>query len=826
MLFYQDYTITEYQFGRQTIRFAVSDNYSELYTSNGTETDIFQLETIKQDLNITEAEFAVDELSFTVNSLSCLKDTDKNALAFMLECKAKSRYVAVFMYAENGTPASENIMFLGKVNNAVTGEDKKWTGATFAVLINPEREYKFSALSLDLALLEECAFSGDVYDETSTRVDNIYERLKGADGDYSLIANLCAGHYIITQKYYDFGYYCNLPHMIKLYDAIHLYLMQASAMLEDLHGINVTFNLQDSTLPYKATATNYEIHYDNGQQNNGVHKIFVETGEGKLYDLHLNTVQTANEKNLYIDGRLLYANLDRPYWDEANDDTVLPKSTSYQQDRFYNERPFSFYSYGNVSALLFEIARALGCYLTTSSEVTNDGLSVNIQFVSRQNLTEAENTYIIGASDASIDTGSAEADGANAFYGKSNDLTIDGYDRIKLLPLQSLNSSPIVEAVETNASIETEKQRKASKNENSTEFSRLALTTSQTLYYMGENKDTEITVQYTDILPLNAVVDNGVVISDPRYMLTTALYIEGIITNDQIVGTPPPTTIPATAMRPIGKIFGTVDGVAMKSDDGTEGVQLADYVNIIAGRDKTYFETEYTLTVPFWSGFSKSANGSNASRSNIKLGSVIELNEKIRKYENGTWSDYTPAEGTQFVVVSKETALDKPETKLKLQNVSRFAYGTYTPTAETQVLGKYIETVMQGENIENGKIAYGQIINVGDAVSMNADGNIYKTICNTNYRGQFVGVAVQATNELIAYQSAGVVSNPYFEFIPQMPIFVRNVNDGMPNISQQYRGNYTPIINENLVIRLGYPISSTSFQLDYKEYEVQYREPH
>ena len=59
-----------------------------------------------------------------------------------------------------------------------------------------------------------------------------------------------------------------------------------------------------------------------------------------------------------------------------------------------------------------------------------------------------------------------------------------------------------------------------------------------------------------------------------------------------------------------------------------------------------------------------------------------------------------------------------------------------------------------------------------------------------------------------------------------MPIFVRNVNDGMPNISQQYRGNYTPIINENLVIRLGYPISSTSFQLDYKEYEVQYREPH
>src|SRR5574344_1499124 len=159
MLFYQDYTITEYQFGRQTIRFAVSDNYSELYTSNGTETDIFQLETIKQDLNITEAEFAVDELSFTVNSLSCLKDTDKNALAFMLECKAKSRYVAVFMYAENGTPASENIMFLGRVNNAVTGEDKKWTGATFAVLINPEREYKFAALSLDLALLEECAFS-------------------------------------------------------------------------------------------------------------------------------------------------------------------------------------------------------------------------------------------------------------------------------------------------------------------------------------------------------------------------------------------------------------------------------------------------------------------------------------------------------------------------------------------------------------------------------------------------------------------------------------------------------------------------------------------
>lgn len=816
MKFYQTYFIDEYKFGKKGITFIVSDNYSELVSvAGGVQTDIVSIENFKQDLNLSEAEFAVDELSFSVNGAAANKETDANCLAFLLEAKSSQRFVALYLGNYGSVLSSDNLLFLGKIDNKVTGDDLKWTGGNFATLINPIRVYKFSALSLDIALLEDCVFNGDVYNANSVRVDNIYDRLN-AD-DKSAIWNICNDFYSLTY----FGNKRKLPHVVKLYDAIQLFLSQASAMLGDLHGITVSFNLLDAELPFKGNPVYYDLQSGTGEQY--VKGQFVKTENA--YSLYLNTVEDNSKRNIYIDGRLLHANLDRPYWNDTDADTTLSEKANYQRERYYSERAYSFYNYGNVSTLLFEIARALGCYLTTNYTIENGTLTVNVGFTSRQNLTETQNTYMIGAADANIDTGAGEADGANAFYGKANDLLADGEDIITLYT--EMGITPAVRWSEkTQNSTDAENLRNKSEKKHNTTYSRLALTTSQSLYNtsLSEKKS-----PLNDTKPINIVTvnPNRVIQENLKsyFLTTTAIYINDVPTaNDIRHDLNPP--LETTAMRPIGKVFATIDNEPIKSADGTDGVQLSEYINIIAGRDKSFFETQYEITVPFWSGFSKNADGSNAAWNKVKLGSIIELNEKIRKYENGEWSDYTPENGTQFVVVSKDIALDKPETKLTLQNISRFAYGTYTPTAETQVLGKCIETVYRGENIESASIATGENISVGDAVSMNADGKIYKTICNTNYRGQFVGVAVQATNELIAYQTAGVVSNPYFEFIPQMPIFVRNVNDGMPNISQQYRGNYTPIINENLVIRLGYPISSTSFQLDYKEYEVQYREPH
>src|SRR5574344_328076 len=262
MKFYQTYFIDEYKFGKKGITFIVSDNYSELVSvAGGVQTDIVSIENFKQDLNLSEAEFAVDELSFSVNGAAANKETDANCLAFLLEAKSSQRFVALYLGNYGSVLSSDNLLFLGKIDNKVTGDDLKWTGGNFATLINPIRVYKFSALSLDIALLEDCVFNGDVYNANSVRVDNIYDRLKGADGEYTAITDLCDRYYILSNRYKNDVINYNLPHIIDLYQALNLYLTNASAMLEDLYGTSITFNLLDTDLPFKAAATNYEIHY-------------------------------------------------------------------------------------------------------------------------------------------------------------------------------------------------------------------------------------------------------------------------------------------------------------------------------------------------------------------------------------------------------------------------------------------------------------------------------------------------------------------------------------------------------------------------------------
>ena len=132
--------------------FAVSDSYSEIFSlSGGVETDIFSVGSLKQDLNLSESKFAIDELDFSINQASCKTDNDRNALAFTLECKDKFRVCAVFFIKGSEAPNNDNLLFLGSLNNKVSGDDLYWSSLPFGTLINPIREYKFSALSLDIS---------------------------------------------------------------------------------------------------------------------------------------------------------------------------------------------------------------------------------------------------------------------------------------------------------------------------------------------------------------------------------------------------------------------------------------------------------------------------------------------------------------------------------------------------------------------------------------------------------------------------------------------------------------------------------------------------
>ena len=77
MRFWQKYSYSEYLFGEQSVIFAVSDSYSELFQNVGIQTDIFLLESVKKDLNTEEGSYAIDELPFSINQLACQSVEDE-----------------------------------------------------------------------------------------------------------------------------------------------------------------------------------------------------------------------------------------------------------------------------------------------------------------------------------------------------------------------------------------------------------------------------------------------------------------------------------------------------------------------------------------------------------------------------------------------------------------------------------------------------------------------------------------------------------------------------------------------------------------------------
>ena len=73
MTFYQEHSVREFHNSDATvIRFVVSDNYDDLFSVAETliKVDIFQLSSVKKDLNTDDGKFAIDELSFTINQFA------------------------------------------------------------------------------------------------------------------------------------------------------------------------------------------------------------------------------------------------------------------------------------------------------------------------------------------------------------------------------------------------------------------------------------------------------------------------------------------------------------------------------------------------------------------------------------------------------------------------------------------------------------------------------------------------------------------------------------------------------------------------------------
>lgn len=818
MRFWQRYQFNEYEhpFGIQNVLFVVSDDYNQLFqpipatdTETDIKTDIFQLESVKKDLNTEEGRYAIDELPFSVNHLACQSENDLKAMYFVLDAAniKVNRYCAVFFGEE---PTLQNMLFIGKIGSKISGNDKYWEGGDYEFNVNPKREYKLSAYSFDVSILEQVKLTGKIESVEGMPIQNVYERFEAEEWDS--VKNIFQYRFSYARANINFPYVYICP-LGNLYKVIKLYLDKASEIINELINTNITLNLVESSLGIQTLPVSF-ILTDNKSDMaiKGCRFFQAEKLELRLADADYGGDWSAP----FIHRKLI--------------DPALGNSQEYdwQKNQISSELPYSFKNLDNVSDLLFEIARSFACYLFISY---TSGTSINIEFKSRKSLIESDYTYIRGVKEASIDTSSIITKEANEFYGLANNFAVDEYDEI----INKLNTN---EPQPSQKFEDLDRKRKYDKEKKGIEYKRLLLTTSLTIHTVKAGYDNDFV---TRSLPINVTIDNSgwndyelysssysytgdrsVRQSSTTERIHTGIYVKADYVEEDQKGILRDLgkSIPPYVWRPALVIFSKINDVNMFFSS------LTKYVNYILARDKQYYETEYTLTVPFWNGFSKNPDGSNPSWKNIKLGSKVKLAETVKRYNpsTNTWTEKQVQR--DYVVVGIEINLQKPETKLKLHSLERFAFGWWDGGED--LLSSFIYTINQPESfagddivVKSYEIETGEEILAGDAVMLLNTGKIAKSKSLSDYQSKTIGIARESgsSGEKILVQISGRVYFDGYSFANiGGQVFVRT-NDTGTNISENILSS--PTYTEDMIICLGKIDSEKSFILNIMEFPFE-----
>lgn len=797
MRFWQKYRYTEYMFGTQAVLFVVTDTYTELFLNTGIETDIFLLESVKKDLNTEEGSYAIDELPFSVNHLACRNEDDEKAMYFVLDSTniKINRYCALFFGEE---PTLSNMLFVGKIGSKISGEDKYWAGDEYEFNVNPKREYKLSAYSFDISILDQVKLSGKIESLEGTPVSNVYSRFEAEN--WASMKNIFQYRLSYSIDFISNNLVYNCP-LGNLYSVLMAYLIKAQDIIYELSNTNISFHLVEGTLGLQTCPVSFTLdkeYRDDVKEIKAEQSIRIEL---KMSNLSGGT------------------NWSAPFIHRKMVEPSLGSSMQYdwQKNQASSENAYSFKNLETISDLLFEVARSFACYLFISY---TSGSSINIEFKSRKGLVEDDYTYLIGSTEASFDTSSIITKESNEFYSLANNYSTDEFDDVV--------NKPNTDDPEPSQKFQDgDKQRKYDKEKKGIEYERLLLSTSVTRAILCAINSYGGHAYY--IIPLNVTRNRnnwdtyslqtianapGNGNSSSRERLHTGLYVKTKPMEPTQIGRIGQTDI----WRPASRIYTKANGADLDFDS------LAKYVNYILSRDKHYYETEYNLTVPFWNGFSKSDDGSNSSWKNIKLGSKIKLAETVKRFDNGSWIEEEIQR--DYVVVGIEINLQKPETKLKLHNLERFAFGWWEGNEGLLTLFKFATSkesfiAEDSATVQSYDIEDDEVIIAGDAVMLLDSGKIAKAKSIGIYQNKTIGIAKQngTTGETILVQISGRVYYDGYSFQNiGKQVFARTNNEAM-NITENILD--TPTYTEDMIICLGLIDSEKSFLLNIQEFPFE-----
>jgi hypothetical protein len=681
MTFKQQYQFTEYGLGKTSVRFLVTDKWEDVFKSDieleqyeydeqvdGFDVNIFQLQSVKQDLTIESGKYAVDQLNFSINQSSCRTEQDINAMSFCNDAANVNynRICAVFMLAEGAVPSTDTLLFVGKIDYKISATDKIWSSSKWSGVINPIREYKYTSSTFDISMLEKCKLTERIADYEDNTITNVMTRLLADD---TFRTNTFAYRNCYKSTANTQIYHCPTG---SLFDIINNYLSIASEVIKELLDLSdFILSFKESSLGIKVAPVEFNLKTDEDGYDTG---MLLTDGMGMYVNAttRIELIVRASESE---DGK------SNPYLHQR---MVATAYGARYTDPDIMEKAYSFESKKNVSDILFEIAKDFACYVFSTLKSATE---IELELRPRSTLVENEYTYLIGVKDANIDAGSTINEKDNAFYANANNYTMEEWEENNKHWFDaSVVSGDIVSpkpgfpngdlyASKENLSDKTNlvyEQNGINKERDGVDVQKLMLSTSP-IYWRFFSTGT-----YYPVYPLN----------------TTYLYSDDykgvcfMLFHGALVPLPALERIHTGIYVKNGTDYRFASGIYVKINNvDCYFENLSKYVEYCIKRDRQYYESEYQLTVPFWSGFSKNVDGSDYGWKKLLLGSKIKLTEEVRHYV-GHWVDEDV--DTDYVVVSKEINLQKPETKIKLHYAGRFAFG-FNATAITPKENGYNE---------------------------------------------------------------------------------------------------------------------------------------
>ena len=354
---FQTYKRQETNFGNKYICFIVSKDLKHLYAggNNYIQTNIFQLSSIKKDLENNKGGFVSDSVSFscidyddmyTLSSGNLIANNDAKCIHFILQ-NIENCFCSIFMSNENfiinnginyNELIEDNLLYLGKLDAKITSTDLKWLYNEYSSDRRPSKEYKFNSKSLDASLLEDCLFNGSIQDIRGYDIKNVYERFveseDSAGNAYSMFTNYCKYRLFHLQKGNDRVLYPSFTYgMINLYECLRIYLETCEDLINEKYNLtdddcisivldNTTYN--DTKL--KGITCNYNVKHKAGTKNY-LRCVDAIEATNKQYELYitddatidiLNAGHTISSRNsaaaLYIHRGMISGELMNEIW--------------------------------------------------------------------------------------------------------------------------------------------------------------------------------------------------------------------------------------------------------------------------------------------------------------------------------------------------------------------------------------------------------------------------------------------------------------------------------------------------------------------------------